>query len=563
MRRHFVAPSRQPLGEPQRLFDAFLGRRRHRKLDALGYVLDDRFLHAPKRYHLVPGAAQGLGQRVPHLVFLISLVHDHDLSAGFEARMRSSLVAAGTTSADTRLRQLLPPALGPLTGTCGAQILFGVLGLKEDPVGHDGRDRRIRALDLELGSQLAVLDGHHRVADVLLQARRMAGRGDLADPLAVLVDREVVDHRAVVVRPEVATPDLDADQLAADALFADLLQRLFADKVLLLGQLHHPLVAVADLVGVGVVPHVAAQGQDAALNAPDVARPDRRYPVRLAGLKHTVPELEAVAAGVFQVELVAELPGIAGAGDDQLHPVELPVDHVVVGDLQDALAEQVGHDLLRLRPLNLHRAHVRLPDLHVHPRVVGEALGPEQHVAVGQGKPEMVFLEAQQHRVVDDAALSIRDEGILALFDVALVEVARGEHVRELEGVGAGDLDLPLGPADVPHRDSVEELPVLFDRVPVVARVVVVVVDAVLLDPVLTGAVEVWGPEQSRVQQDTWVVVYRHCGYLLSWFSAIINPWTACARFTYLGHIYFVASLLPPVCGSGRLCTSRPRRRRG
>jgi len=37
-------------------------------------------------------------------VFLIGLVHDHDLSAGFEARMPSSLVAAGTTSADARLR---------------------------------------------------------------------------------------------------------------------------------------------------------------------------------------------------------------------------------------------------------------------------------------------------------------------------------------------------------------------------------------------------------------------------------------------------------------------------
>src|SRR3712207_7139151 len=73
--------------------------------------------------------------------------------------------------------------------------------------------------------------------------------------------------------------------------------RSFADKVLLLRELDHPLVAVADLVGVGVVPHITAQGQDAALDAPDVARPDRRYPVRLAGLEHPVPELEAVAAG--------------------------------------------------------------------------------------------------------------------------------------------------------------------------------------------------------------------------------------------------------------------------
>src|SRR3712207_6250107 len=122
-------------------------------------------------------------------------------------------------------RRRHPSALGSLIGTRGTQLLLGVLGLKEYPVGHDGRDRLLRALDLELDAYLAVLDRHHRKADILLQARRVACRGDLADPLAVLVDREVVDHRAVVVGTEVAAIELDADQLAADALLTDLLQR--------------------------------------------------------------------------------------------------------------------------------------------------------------------------------------------------------------------------------------------------------------------------------------------------------------------------------------------------
>src|SRR5215211_2778361 len=222
--------------------------------------------------------------------------------------MPSSLVAAGARLWTPCPRHLLPPALGPLTGTRGAQFLFGVLGLKEDPVGHGGCDRLLGPLDLELGSQLAVLDGHHGEPDVLLQARRIAGRGDFADPLALFVDREVVDHRAVVVRTDVATPYLDADQLAADTLLADPLQRLPSDEVLLLLQLDHPLVAVSNLVGVGVVPHVATQGQDAALDPADVAWSDRGDPVRLAGLKHTVPELEAIAASIFQVEFVSKLP---------------------------------------------------------------------------------------------------------------------------------------------------------------------------------------------------------------------------------------------------------------
>ena len=238
--------------------------------------------------------------------------------------------------------------------------------------------------------------------------------------------------------------------------------------------------------------------------------------MRLAGLQHAVPELHPVAAGVLQVQLVPELPGVACARDDELHPVELVVLHVVVGHVEDALAEEVAHDLLGLGALHLHRADVGLPDLDVHPGVVGEALGPQQDVAVGQREPEVVLGEAQENGVVDDAALGVGDEGVLALLDGALVQVARGEHVRELEGVGAGDLDLPLRPADVPHRDAFEELPVLLDRVPVVPRVVVVVVDAVLLDPVPARAVEVRGLEYPRVLQDTRVVVYRHRWCLLS-----------------------------------------------
>src|SRR5918998_1394184 len=90
VRRHLVAPSRQPLGEPHRLFDTLFRRRRHRELDALGHVLDDSLLHASQGYHLVPGASQGLGYRVPHLLFLIGHTYDPDLSAVSKAWVLSS-----------------------------------------------------------------------------------------------------------------------------------------------------------------------------------------------------------------------------------------------------------------------------------------------------------------------------------------------------------------------------------------------------------------------------------------------------------------------------------------
>ena len=96
----------------------------------------------------------------------------------------------------------------------------------------------------------------------------------------------------------------------------------------------------------------------------------------------------------------------------------------------------------------------------------------------------MVLAEAEEDRVVEDAALGRGDEDVLALVDGAFVQVARDEHVRERESVGTSDLDLPLD-ADVPQRDAVQELPVLLHRVAVVPGVIGVVVDAVHRDAVL------------------------------------------------------------------------------
>ena len=91
-------------------------------------------------------------------------------------------------------------------------------------------------------------------------------------------------------------------------------------------------------------------------------------PVRLAGREHGVPELDAVARRVLEVDLVAELARVPGSRDDDVHPVELVLPHEVVGDVDDALAEEVDHDVLRLRALHLQRADVGLGDRHVEAR---------------------------------------------------------------------------------------------------------------------------------------------------------------------------------------------------
>src|SRR5918999_2988923 len=159
-------------------------------------------------------------------------------------------------------------------GPCGFQLLFRVLRLEEDPVGHSSRDHALRTPDLELGAKLGVLDGNHGEPDVLVQARRVAGGRDLADLLAILVDWEEVGHRAVVVGAELLAADLDPHKLAGDSLLAHPPQRLLADEVRLLVELDHPLVAVADLVGILVYRHVAAVGEDTTLDPAYVGRPD-------------------------------------------------------------------------------------------------------------------------------------------------------------------------------------------------------------------------------------------------------------------------------------------------
>jgi hypothetical protein len=198
----------------------------------------------------------------------------------------------------------------------------------------------------------------------------------------------------------------------------------------------------------------------------------------------------------------------------------------VVRDLEDAVAEQVDHHVLRLGPLHLHRPHVDLLDGHVVAGLVGDAAGPQLHVAVGEREPEAVFLDSEQDGVVDDAAVGQAEEDVLALLDRALVQVARDEEVGELEGVRPADLDLALRAPDVPQRDPVEQVPVLLDRVAVVARVVAVVVDAVHLHVVTARRVEVGRLADARVEQDLRVLVDL-CQGVSSWF---FRRSTSCRR---------------------------------
>src|SRR5918994_5646023 len=277
--------------------------------------------------------------------------------------------------------------------------------------------------------QIGKLDGHQGVPDVLLEARRPERRGDLPYLRAVVDDLQVVFY----VTYQGVAIELYADHLAAHALIRDASERLLANKVGLLIQLHRVpqvrLVRVQEVVVTVVVVvqrDVGAVAQDSGLDPPDLTRPDRREVVRLAGLEHHIPELHAVAAGVPEVDLEPHLTSVTGPRDHDVHAVEIVLLHPVVFEVEDLLAEDVHHQVPGAGTLDLDRGDVGLSDLHVQTGDGGHALGPEQHVAVSHREPEVVLAKAQEHRVVDDAAVDVGVEGEFALLDRAPVQVARG-----------------------------------------------------------------------------------------------------------------------------------------
>jgi len=173
--------------------------------------------------------------------------------------------------------------------------------------------------------------------------------------------------------PSISTPtSLRRGPSALDAL-----QGLLADEAGFLAEVDHPGVAHVDLERVGVVPHVAAEREDASLDAADVAGPGHLQPVRPAGLEDGVPQPGPVGGRVVQVDLVAELAGVAAPGHAHPHARQLQVPgQVVVRQIQDRLAEQAGHHRAGFRALDLHRRHVHLADRDVQPGVIGEPAGP-------------------------------------------------------------------------------------------------------------------------------------------------------------------------------------------
>src|SRR5437867_8622025 len=114
-----------------------------------------------------------------------------------------------------------------------------------------------------------MIDAEERVADVLLEPRRVRQRGDVAHLPTVRVDVPVVRDPS----PEGGAFDLDPDELSLDALLLHSSERGLSEVVRPFVLVHRP--TETDLVRIVVEHDVRAVIQDPRPDPPDLGRGDR------------------------------------------------------------------------------------------------------------------------------------------------------------------------------------------------------------------------------------------------------------------------------------------------
>ncbi len=102
----------------------------------------------------------------------------------------------------------------------------------------------------------------------------------------------------------------------------------------------------------------------------------------------------------------------------------------------------------------------------------------------------MVFAELQQNGIVDDAAVLVGDQHVLALSDLAFRQVPAAEILGKPRRVRAGDLDLALD-GDVAQDGLVHQVPEVLHPVAEVARDIHVVVYRELDRPPAQGRIRI------------------------------------------------------------------------
>ncbi len=169
-----------------------------------------------------------------------------------------------------------------------------------------------------------------------------------------------------------------------------------------------------------------------------------------------IPHRLGVQAGVAQVDFISRLTGKSGLADQHRTTRQFALHQLVILKIADGIAEQIGHQVFGQRALNLNRGHVQFRDVHLIAQPHIHALQPQQQIAVRRGKPELILVQPQKHWIVQDAALFVAQDRILAAPRLDTCRVTGDHPVHKSLGIGALDANLPLN-SYVPKRDAIDQ----------------------------------------------------------------------------------------------------------
>ena len=247
-------------------------------------------------------------------------------------------------------------------------------------------------------------------------------------------------HLVTVTRDH-APGHLKAHQAAAEPLRFQFEQRIASNKIVFiqLGDPAQPRLqrrgTLIDIIAIETVFFLQAQG----VACPQADRSDVKF---LPGGKDLLPDRPGMLA--VKVQFKSRFPGIAGRGDNHLHPGEHAFAKPVKLNLREIHVGEFLEGGFRLFPLHRQLGDAVADVLYRHPF---QAIFPDPGFILievgGVDHQQVVIAAIVDDQVVDDPTIGIAHRAVLGLVDGDLGGVIDGEAVDHLQGPGAAQDDLP------------------------------------------------------------------------------------------------------------------------
>ena len=209
--------------------------------------------------------------------------------------------------------------------------------------------------------------------------------------------------------------------------------------------------------------HVIAIAQQSALDPLDPVGASGAH-IQIAPCLHQrVPQGHADVAA-FDIDLEPALLGITRARDHHVAALEIEMAKAEEPDRAHRVAKDARHQLIGFRPLHRQGRDIGFTDQDIKAIAIGDALDPQQQIAVGDGDPPPILGQFHRHRIVQHAARLIDHRDVVALPRQHAPQIARCQHLHQLGRIGAAQFHLPLA-GHVPdlHR-RFQVVVILLDR---------------------------------------------------------------------------------------------------